>query len=100
MKLFSTTLAAGTLALAVAGPALAHGQVRVRVAAAPYYYPPVVQVVPRYAPPPVYYVVADPAWEARRDMAWRYAYRHRGHGRHHHHHHHGHHGRHGGYGYY
>ncbi len=90
MKLFSTALIASTLALAVAGPALAHDRVRVRVVAAPYYYPPVVQMVPRYAPPPVYYVVAEPAW--------RHEVRHRKHGRHHHRH--RHHGRHGGYGRY
>jgi len=101
MKLFSKALAASILALAVAGPAWAHGQVRVRVAVAPYYYRPVVQVVPRYAPPPVYYVVADPAWDGRRGVAWRHEMRHRGHGHHHHHHrHHRQHSRHGGYGHY
>jgi hypothetical protein len=88
MNIYWKALSAGAIALALSGPASAHGQVRVRVAAVPYGYPPVVRVVPRYAPPPVYYVVAEPDWDARRD-----GYRYRGHWRHHRHHrHHHHHG--------
>jgi hypothetical protein len=86
---------AGALALAAAAPASAHTSVRVHIGVPqPYYtdypyYPPVVQVQPRYVAVPVYreyrQVYVDPRWDDRR--AWRYHHRHHRDWRHYHHHH-------------
>ena len=99
MKTTLMALAAGACALLLAGPAAAHVDVRIHAQVPAYYYPP---PPPRYAPSP-YYVYADPAWQARREMAWRHEqwlrreewrrrqwYREQWRYRHHHRHHHRH----------
>ncbi len=90
MRTILKTLLACGLALAVAGPAAAHGKVRVVVQAYQPYYPAVVHVAPRYVQAPLYVdygpVYGDPylherrAWRAQR-REWRHRH---GHGHRHH----------------
>lgn len=75
MKTTLKALVAGAFALLLAGTASAHGHGRVFVDVRPY-YPPVVQVQPRYVPVPAYYqqqyVYAEPAFRADwRHEQWR-----------------------------
>lgn len=108
MKTALKALAASAFALALAGPASAHVDVRIHAGPPAYYYPPVV-VHPRYAPPPGYDVYGDPHWRTHDGAAWRHEqwlrqqewrrqqwhreqwrHKHRHHYKHHHRHHHRH----------
>lgn len=94
MRTMLKTLLACGVAMAVAGPASAHGKVRVVVHAPQPYYAAVVHMAPRYVQAPVYVdyrpVYDDPylqdrrAWRAHR-REWRHRHGH-GHGYGHRHH--------------
>jgi hypothetical protein len=85
MKTFAKVLIAGALALAACGAASAHTTVRVHIGAAQPYYPPLVQVQPRYVAVPAYQTY-QPYQERYVDRrAWRHHHhRHHGYCRHHH----------------
>lgn len=80
MKNHMRTLAAIVLTLAIAGTASAQVRVGIYAGAPQPYYPPVVEVQPRYIIPDQYYsdgqeVYVEPSWQERREWRERRAWR-------------------------